>query len=236
MNLMRNHPFRKLTRLIGLDLHRYRPAAGRLDWLRARQIATVLDIGANIGQFAREIRQVLSEARIISFEPLGDCYRQLTANFANDKNFTALNLALGNKKERAIINKSAYAPSSSLLPMAATHQTLFPHTKEHQTESIEVRRLDDLAPTLKLEKEMLIKVDVQGYEDRVIAGGPQTFADARFVILEIAFAILYEGQPSFDDLYRNLRALNFSYRGSLGQKINPSSGEILSEDLLFAQD
>jgi FkbM family methyltransferase len=227
------HILRKAIRIFGLDLHRYRPEADQWQMWRNEGIKTVLDIGANTGQFAVQARGALPEAYIYSFEPLKECFDKIKTTFKNDDKFEAFNFALGDKKEEVVMNKSAYSPSSSLLPMAESHKKLFPHTKEHTPESIEVRKLDDAAQGMDLESEILIKVDVQGFEDKVITGGMETFKRAKGIIIENSFIELYEGQPLFDDIYTKLKSLGFSYLGSAEQKIDKQTGRVVSEDSIF---
>ena len=81
--------------------------------------------------------------------------------------------------------------------------------------------------------EILIKVDVQGFEDKVIAGGVETFKKAKVVLIENSFVELYESQPLFDDIYMKLKELGFEYRGALQQKIAKNTGQIISEDSMF---
>lgn len=227
------HPLRKLIQKTGFDLHRYRPKVDRGRLWRDLDIKTVLDIGANIGQFASSIRQVLPEAQIYSFEPLKSCFEALVASRAQDHKFKAFNYALGDKEEQVEMHKSAYSPSSSILDMSQTHKDLFPHTKEHSNEKIQIKRLDEVMKDLNLEREILIKVDVQGFENKVLVGGQQTFAKAEAIIMEVSFVKLYEGQPNFDQLYTDLKKLGFEYRGSLEQKNDKHSGVVISEDSLF---
>lgn len=219
----------------GLDLRRHHPEADRLAWLSGMNIQTVFDIGANIGQFATEIRAALPDAQIYSFEPLAGCYGKLVGAFKGDQKFRAFNYALGERAEKIAMNRSAYTPSSSLLPMADSHKELFPHTKDSLPETIEVRRLDDVWAELKPVGEVLIKADTQGYEARVIAGGLEAFKQARAVLIEASFVELYEGQPLFDDIYQKLKALGFVYKGALHQKINNKTGEVIFEDAIFTR-
>lgn len=226
---------RTIVQRTGFDLHRYRPAPDKLSYLRLFDLKTVLDIGANVGQFGKEIRRMLPEATIYSFEPIKECFEKLNENMASDKNFKSFNFALGDKNEKSEMYKSAYTPSSSILEMAETHKKLFPHTKENQPEQIEVRRLDDFAKNLKLDEKILIKVDVQGFEDRVIEGGKETFKKAKIVLIENSFVELYKGQPLFDGIYEKLKSLGFNYRGSLQEKVDQKNGQIISEDSLFVK-
>lgn len=224
---------RKPLNIIGIDVKKYRPAVDPLRWLERYEIKTILDIGAHTGQFAKEIRGKLPQAKIYSFEPLKDCYQKLVQNMSGDKNFKAYNFALGDKESRQEINRSVSSPSSSLLSMGNLHEEMYPHTKGGSKEEIDVRRLDDVFKNFNLEKEILVKIDVQGYEDKVIVGGINVISQAKIALLEVSFQELYKGQALFDDIYDIMKKLGFRYQGRIQQRINPKTGEILYEDSIF---
>jgi FkbM family methyltransferase len=216
---------------IDIDIDAKRESASL--WLKRLEIKTVLDIGANDGEFARHIRQVLPKARIYSFEPLEECFASLRANFERDSNFSAINLALGDKSETTMIYRSAFSPSSSLLPMAELHKQAFPYTSEHQEELIQVEKLDNIASQLAIDYPLLVKIDVQGFEAQVISGGINTLSKARIIIVEMSIEQLYEGQELFDSIYRRLYDLGFYYSGNYSQMYHPHDGCILQVDAIF---
>ncbi len=227
------NPLRKIIQRLGIDVHKHRTTTSQLTWLRDLNIQTVFDIGANVGQFATEIRAELPDAQIYSFEPLSECYTKLTQTFKRDSHFKAFNCALGETTSSMTMNKSSYTPSSSLRPMATSHKELFPHTAQSKPETISIKRLDDMWSELNPQKNILIKVDTQGYEDKVIAGGMNAFASASTAIIEASFVQLYEGQPLFNDIYQKMISFGFKYQGSLHQKLNKKTGEVLFEDAIF---
>lgn len=200
-------------------------------WLIEKNIKTVLDIGANTGQFAEMIHYMLPHAGIISFEPLSDCYDKLVRAGSKLGDFKAYNFALGNKEGKVPIYRSEFSPSSSLLPMGNLHKEAFPFTKEGSVEHIEVKRLDDLK--LQIEKPLLIKIDVQGFEDHVIEGGQNIIEKASVIIVEISFEKLYEGQPLFDKIYTELKGLGFEYHGNWYQNNDVRNGTALQADGIF---
>src|SRR2546423_122399 len=85
-----------------------------LKWLHSLQIATVLDIGANEGQFCRIANALWPYARIYSFEPLKDCFDRLRSRMAGCTNFTAFNVGLGDERGQISFQRNAFSPSSSL--------------------------------------------------------------------------------------------------------------------------
>ena len=220
--------------LLGLDIKKFIPENDSLGWLKDLNINTVIDIGANTGQFAKEIRQKLTEAKIYSFEPMKQCYSQLNENFKEDKNFKSFNFALGDVDKEIAMNVSPYTPSSSLLKMTNLHETIFPHTKGiANRETIAIKRLDDFFETLKCSENILFKLDVQGYEDKVILGATNSLSKGKAILIETSFFPLYEGQLLFGQIYELLKKLGFSYAGCNNRKKNPLNGRTLFEDSIF---
>lgn len=230
-------PLRKLIWKTGFDIRRYRPEPDEMLWLKELGIKTIVDVGANIGQFAEEIRPDLPDAFMYSFEPLKDCYDTLVETFKDDKNFKAFHMALGDANEEVTMHRSAYSPSSSILKMAQSHKELYPYTKKSSDEKITVRRLDDLKELNpnNLEKEILVKIDTQGFEDRVIRGGTEFLKHVKVMIIETSFVTLYEKQVLFADIYKMLTDLGFVYKGSLHKKFNAKNGGNLYEDSIFVR-
>jgi FkbM family methyltransferase len=206
-----------------------------LTWLTAYEIKTVLDIGANTGQFAEKARRLFPGARIYSFEPLERCYQELIGYFAGVEGFQAFNFALGDRTGEAEIFCCDYSPSSSMLPMGEVHKEAFPYTRDQTVQKIQIRRLDDLADQLELQRPLLVKMDVQGFEDRVIAGGLLVLGQADVVISELSVEPLYEGQPLFDVIYQRLTNLGFVYKGAYEQLRAPDDNRVLQLDGVFVR-
>jgi FkbM family methyltransferase len=204
-------------------------------WLRNAGVKTILDIGANTGQFAKLIHELCPEAKLYSFEPLKDCYQELVANFKNVSQFQAFNVALGDNTGVIEMHRSEYSPSSSLLTMNDLHKKAFPYTKEEIIQKVELVCLDDLTSSLELRKPLLIKLDVQGYEDKVISGGKSVISQADILIVELSIEQLYDGQPLFNEIYQTLISLGFKYRGNYDQLCSPDDGRVLQVDGIFTK-
>jgi FkbM family methyltransferase len=202
-------------------------------WFHELNIDTVLDIGGNIGLFSKTMRMMLPDAQIYAFEPLPDCYAQMNNLMKNDHNYKGFNCGLGEKNETLLIERSSHAPSSSFLKMGDKHIEAFPFTAKTEQVEVAVKKLDGLATEMKLGKNILIKVDVQGFEDKVLNGGLETFSKARLLIMELSYQELYKGQPLFNDIYQVLSKLGFQYRGAMEQLKDPKNQEFLDADCLF---
>ena len=205
----------------------------RFRWLHAMDINTVLDIGANTGQFASMMHRILPQSDIYSFEPLADCFERLEKEMAHIKQFRAFQCALGDEDDEVEMHRSAFSPSSSLLSMKQLHARLFPFTAKTWLERVPVRKLDGIVASLGLRDNLLIKIDVQGYEDRVIRGGKDTVSRAKVLIVETSFQTLYDSQILFDSIYEMLKKLGFRYTGNMDQLNNPLDGSVLQCDAVF---
>lgn len=207
--------------------------AKKILWLKNLQPKTILDIGANTGQFAKYIHEIFPGATLYSFEPLENCYNELVQNFAGVSQFQAFKVALGNEGGQAQIYANDYSPSSSLLEMKELHKDCFPYTQNQTPSKINIARLDDISDKLTIQEPVLIKIDVQGFEDKVIEGGIKTIKQATVLIVEMSIEKLYEHQPLFNNIYNTLLDLGFTYKGNYEQLHNPQDGRILQVDGIF---
>lgn len=200
-------------------------------------VRTVLDIGACRGGFAESVlRPRFPEAVIHSFEPSPDAFPYLKAKAdASGGCHVAHNFGLGEAAETLILHSVVDAlPASSLLHATDENISAFPQTERTKDLSVQIKVLDEIAPTLNpaIEDDLLVKIDVQGFEDRVIRGGRKTVGCARAVIIEVQNAILYEGQPTFRDIFLELDALGFAFAGVLEQFAG-ADGQVLYYDAVF---
>jgi len=203
------------------------------DWYLSNDFKTVIDIGAFIGAFAYGINTILPDAQIYSFEPLLENYQKLVNNLAPARHFQAFHTALGDQKGEMNFWKSDFMASSSALPMAELHKNTFPQSAHATVMTVPVARLDDYLPSMELEPPVLLKVDVQGYEDKVLLGGSETLQKVNFVLSEVSYKPLYEGQVLFDQIYARLGEQGFDYAGNFDSLISPVDGTILQSDALF---
>jgi FkbM family methyltransferase len=204
-------------------------------WFHRLRIETVLDIGANRGQFALTIKSLLPQCQVYSFEPIPDCVNEMKTRLKNTEKFTFFNVGLGNCSGELEFERNNFSPSSSFLKVTQKHQELFPFTSNVQPITVKIERLDDFIDRnlLEVKTPLLIKIDVQGYEKQVLLGASKTIQKASLIILETSFEELYEGQPLFKEIYTQLIDLGFIYGGSLEQMYSPDTGKILQADSLF---
>ena len=212
--------------------------AYRAPWIQALNIDTILDIGANVGQAAINFCTLFPKAKVHSFEPIPDCFTQLKQVAMAFPNLSIHNFALGDETGQIDFHQNGYSPASSILNMSEEHVKSYPKTVESSTINVPIRRLDDVITELNLpdHSRILVKIDVQGYEKNVIAGGVHLIKQARMVVVETSIKSLYEGDSSFRDLYHMLCEHGFDYHGSLEQLIDPKTGAVLQQDAIFVNN
>jgi FkbM family methyltransferase len=204
-------------------------------WLKSADINTVIDVGANTGQFASAVHTVLPRAKIYSFEPLPDCYSELSTRMAGVPSFRPFNVALGAETGSITFNQNTFSKSSSVLEMAPLHKQAYPWTAVTAPVTVQMQPLDDFCEELELMPEVLVKIDVQGYEDRVLRGGERVIRTASYVLIEASFQNLYNDQASFSAVYDILRSYGFDYAGGIDHLKSPIDGRVLQEDALFVR-
>lgn len=204
-------------------------------WLRASGgIKTIIDIGANNGEFAEYLSSYFDATRTIVIEPLPGCVAQIRQRDKAIRNLTIFECAVSDHEGQATLFENAYAPASSLLPVSSISAEEFPQTAGQQKAvEVVVRRLDDLIAPACVEGVTLIKIDVQGLEDRVLRGGERTFRAAKFVLIEMSFVPMYDRQPLFEEVHELLAAIGFRFGGIKNQVNSPRTGQPLFMHCLY---
>ncbi len=197
---------KRLLERFGLNVSRARPIRDPIKLLlrkaEALGAATMLDVGANIGQFAKEIRKAGYKGSIVSFEPLSAAHERLRRAASGVPGWSvAPRMALGDSRGIAKINISHNLVSSSLLNIADRSVETAPASGYTGQEEVEVSRLDDVVdPAWKIP--FALKLDTQGFELRVLRGAPETLTKTAVAMVEMSLSPLYEGGASFVDMFR----------------------------------
>lgn len=233
---------RKLVGIIAVPawrdaLRRHRVAAG-VEHARVLRnlgpVRTVVDIGANRGQFALAARYVFPQARIVSFEPLPGPAALWRAVFAGDARAQLIEAAVGPEAGEAEIHLSARDDSSSLLPITARQNALFPGTAEAGTATIRVVRLADALAAADIEAPALLKLDVQGFELQALAGCEALLDRFAWVYVECSFVELYAGQSFADEVIAWLRERGLRLTGVYHMAYD-DNGRAVQADFLFGR-
>ena len=228
---------RTWLRRAGFDLVPYHaashPLARRARLLSAYKIGLVLDVGANTGQFAEELRAIGYRGTIVSFEPLSAACRVLTKRAANDAAWTALNLAVGDKDGAIEMNVAGNSQSSSILDMLPLHVQSAPESQYVGKETVKMVRLDSMFHTYDTGQPVYLKIDTQGFERRVIDGAEQSLDRIDTIQLEMSLAPLYKDELLFPEMLNLMTRKGYALV-SLEQGFSRSTdGRLLQVDGIF---
>ena len=204
-------------------------------WLKRAGIGTVIDIGAHTGEFSSAIMVVLPGVSVYAFEPLSDCFDELANRFKKCPRYRAFQVALGERSGEVKFWRSSFSKSSSVLPMATLHRVTFPWSAVCSPITTRVETLDSFLGEMDLASRVFMKVDVQGYEDRVLKGAAIVLKQVDYVLVEVSFRPLYDGQATFYNICELLRRSGFCYAGSLDQLFSPADDTVLQADALFVR-
>lgn len=197
---------------------------------------TVVDVGANVGQFAVASTKLLQAARVHSFEPVPESASKLRRNVTRLGNVTVYPFALGEEEGSVSFHVNAHSHSSSPLPLAKIHRKAFPEAREERTIEVAVSTLDRVFEGVQLKRPVLIKLDVQGYEAQVLRGGEETLRRVDYVVMEVSFSPMYEGERTFMEMARMMEDYGFRFERPVGWLSAPGTGEILQMDALFVRE
>jgi FkbM family methyltransferase len=203
----------------------------------ARGIDKVFDVGANAGQYGRLLRRCGFQGPIISFEPLAGPFACLAKMASDDGNWIALNLALGRAEGEAVINVSKNSVSSSFLPLQASFLAGEPGLACEDQQRARLGTLDSFYFRYAAAYDkVLIKLDVQGYEDEVLGGSAEALQHALAVQLEMSLVPIYEGERLLYERVLDMKTLGFRLFDMQDVFRDGNSGRLLQVDGLFFRE
>ena len=229
---------RKIIRRGGWDIIKYvpggHPTARREKILQQYGIATVLDVGANTGQYGQGLREINYHGKIISFEPLHDAFIRLSIAAENDDSWLVHNYALGDANDKVKINIAGNSYSSSIVEMLPSHVESAPDSKYIGEQETEVTTLDSIFYTLcKQNKKVYLKLDTQGFEKNVLNGAEQSLPLVDTIQIEMSLVPLYQDELLFDEMYQYLKTLGYALVSIEPAFSDEKTGQLLQVDSIF---
>lgn len=198
----------------------------------AHDYLTVLDVGANRGQFALVAARRFPQASLVCFEPQDGARRTLGRVLATHPRHRVVPTAVAASAGSSLFHVTKADDSSSLLPSTAYQVDLFPGTQVVGTLRVPTERLDVLVSPASLTAPVLLKIDVQGTEMEVLRGAEGLLAAIDTVLVECSFVQLYEGQAVADEVIRMLHAHGFGLT-SVVAPTTDATGQLVQADFIF---
>jgi len=204
--------------------------------LERHKVTLVLDVGANTGQYAKDLRSIGYAKRIVSFEPMADAFGEIAHLAESDVLWECQKIALGEVNKTTVLHVAGNSYSSSLLPMCERHMVAEPNSRYIAEETVFVATLDSLADIIiKGEDVVWLKIDVQGYEMNVIKGAIEAISRVDVIETELSFVPLYEEQPLMCDIISLLGELQFDIVLTQSNFTDPITGHVLQADGIFVR-
>ena len=201
-------------------------------------INVVFDVGANVGQFGLELLQDNFNGKIISFEPTIDAHFKLEKLSKKYPNWIVHErIAIGERNSIVKINVAGnFAESSSILDMGIIHKESAPYSKYVNKEVVKLTTLDSVFEDyVKDNEEIMLKMDVQGYEEQVLSGAIDSIKKVRIVKLECSLVSLYEGDKTYEFYFDWLKKLGFVLFDLEAGHTHPTTGRLLQFDAIFVR-
>jgi FkbM family methyltransferase len=223
---------------VGLDIKRYpsHEMKSRKKFMEYGSYDLVIDVGANVGQYVDEIRNIYKyKKRIVSFEPIKNAFDELTKRYNGDKLWEGFNFALGDSERVDYINISKHSASSSILKF---NDEYLEKNKELDTvgkEGIHIFKLDDIFDKIiqKKSNNVLIKIDTQGYDKKVLIGAEKSLKKIKGIQIELSIKELYSGEALFLDVMNYLKIHNFDLYSLEPYYYDPNTHELLQVEAYF---
>lgn len=200
----------------------------------AANFQTVVDVGANRGQFALAAREWAPGARVISFEPLSGPAAVFVNIFKSDPMVRMHQVAIGPESGPIPIHVSAADDSSSILPISNLQQLLYPGSLEVRTETVRAGHLTEFVKPEEIIFPALLKLDVQGFELDALAGCEELLERFSHIYAECSFLELYKGQALADEVIDWLARHEFRLAGVYNASYD-NKGNAVQCDILFTK-
>jgi FkbM family methyltransferase len=192
---------------------------------------TVFDVGAAFGIFARECHKIFPDAHYLLVEPIEEYLPVLSKVVDSLSHATNVIAVVAAEDGRTFLNVHHDLVGSSLY-----------REVEEGTDIDGVRRevraitLDHLVDEQSASPPFLIKIDVQGAELDVLAGGQKTLAETEYVLLEVSLFNFFHQGPAFCDVVAYMKSKGFVPYDVYGLQYRPLDGALSQIDIAFVKE
>jgi FkbM family methyltransferase len=207
--------------------------------LAPREIETVMDVGANVGDVCQHLLANFLKARIFALEPDAECYDQLVSRFADESRILPAKLGLSERLERRMLFRYAESGLNAFSALADSSGKFLDGygVQPAAAQEVELATLDAYCQEHAIEHIDFLKLDVQGWELPCLRGSLELLKASRIsaIYAEVNFVKLYEEQDYFEDVSRFLRDYGFQLFSLYALSFN-EVGQLCWADALFLRN
>ena len=234
---------------LGFDLKRINPEVKNLSFdeilkQNLSQDPLILDVGANKGQTIRRFLDLFDNPTIHAFEPVEEAIQKIRENYSTHRNIFINNHALGDKRETKNFNISHRTENSTFHQFNSNTKWLKTRSRQYnvgvneyvkKVEKVNIGTIDDYVAKNKIEKIDILKMDTEGYEDKVLSGAINTLREnkIKIVLTELAFDNVRDKYLSFSDLEKYLLPNNYRLVGIDLENNNLISGLVFFAEVMY---
>ncbi|HZH28751.1 MAG TPA: FkbM family methyltransferase [Azospirillaceae bacterium] len=201
------------------------------------RIDVVLDVGANLGQYAQRLRQGGYAGRIVSFEPLSVVHARLRELARPDPRWDIPPpVAFGDRQGEVTLLVSPESDMSSALPLSVEAAELLDSAVPTGTETVRLARLDrEFDRHVRPGERVLLKIDTQGTELSVLDGAAGVLDRVAVLQIELALVPAYAGEPDWRAALARVESLGFELVLFLPGYFNRRRARLFSMDGVFVR-
>ena len=179
------------------------------DLIKDLELNIAIDIGSNKGQFVLILNKYFENLKILSFEPINELLEKQKKFFKNTKNnIKFFNTAVGALNSKIDLNITRGKDSSSILEIENINN-LGRNFDIIEKREINVITLENALNKIDLNGSILLKLDVQGYELKVLEGAEKLLPKIKYIITEVAENKIYKNQVTKNIILKYLKEKNF---------------------------
>lgn len=193
----------------------------------------IIDVGANIGQFASSASVFFPNSQIDAFEPIPKCYKALVKNTKGLKKIKTYNIAIGDTKKNIKFFINAESQSSSALKTTDFRLKIFPEAFAIDEIIVPQDSLDSLYGDKNIPETCLLKIDVQGLEEKVLKGSEKILDNIRYILLEASVNSMYEGELPLSKMLSFTESLGYKLESVVASSRSPITKNYIEFDILF---
>jgi FkbM family methyltransferase len=196
----------------------------------------VIDVGAHKGWFFHCWLDWCPQAWVHAFEPYPPSFDAARRLYGSDRRIKLIQMAVGDTSGERDLNvlEDSLVSNSLLVPHRPAWEEVQYQTGLVKSERVSVTTLDAYAAAREISSVYLLKIDVQGYEKKVLRGAHRILPSIDYILVESGIRPLYENAPRFSDIFQHLTERGFHLMGM--QAWHRGNHTLMEADMLFRRD
>lgn len=199
------YAFRKFRRISLMQVffnYEYRRGLAYFGFLKIDKANVIIDVGANVGNWSAMSESYLKPKKLFMIEPLPELIKQLNLRFNDFYRYTIWQGVFDESEGTKIFNITTSCSSSSILkPFSHISKNISADLTLQKTINVTSSTIDSFCINNNISFIDILKLDIQGAELRVLKGAVNVLPKIQYIILEVSFQEIYEGQVLFCEIH-----------------------------------